>query len=378
MNICILGTTGSGKTTAAQVIARYVGAEVVESDDLSHEAYAKGTDAYDRLLKRFGSDILSPDGSINRSALGDIVFDQEKEREFLREAVDSIVRDSVHRHFVNANRGATGGVHKVLASYLMVERKWHPELFQHALVITAAPRTCVQRLSLSRGWSERKAEKVLGVQKSAKEVEDAARKLFGTRVTVVQNDGDIAQLEQEIRRFLDSLLSTTDQEGQKLWAQFLENESTHLLSIFIAEEQRASWFLALAGALFAVVVATKPPSPVALLSLFSAAVVCLCLAVIFSLAAVYPVQGYRRIYSDLWGTEYRSTRKMSLEAFLVKHARPGTWSMADYMLRVQYHYRSHWMIAFRRKRMTAWATILTLLASLLSALHVLNQILLSR
>lgn len=375
MNICLLGNAGCGKTLAASMMSQYINAKIVESDDLAHDAYLPGTAGWKAVTEHFGGTVMALDNSIDRGKLGEIIFTTPGEREFLQSVVDPYVRERVRQEFVDGPRMADTSQHGVLVSYLMVERRWFPDAFHHAVVISCNPGTCVQRLSTERGWSELYANAVLAAQLSADEVAEQARAIFGSRVTFISNDGDVAELERAIREFLYSLLATTGSEDQIRWAGFLENESTHLLSIFIAEQQRASWLLAVSGALLGVVVANKPATATAPISAFTLSIGFLVVAVLFSLFSVYPVDGYKHLYGDLLGFKYRRTRSMPIDEFVRRHARPGTWSLADYLERVQYHYRSHWLIAFRRKRMMAWATLLTLGGVVCAAVHLLGQFL---
>ncbi|KAJ1624482.1 dephospho-CoA kinase-domain-containing protein [Pavlovales sp. CCMP2436] len=72
----VVGLTGgiaSGKSTAARA-ARALGCVYIDSDALGHFAYAPGTAAHAEVLSAFGKGVLASDGSIDRAALGKIVF----------------------------------------------------------------------------------------------------------------------------------------------------------------------------------------------------------------------------------------------------------------------------------------------------------------
>lgn len=373
MNICILGPASCGKSTAGTIFSRYLNAQVVESDDLAHDAYAVGTDGWKSIVNHFGSSILDPNQAIDRAKLGEIIFETPAERDFLRSVVDPFVRERVRQAFVEKASGDGLAQHNVLVSYLMIERKWFPEFFHQALVITSDRETCINRMISARGRSAEYATAVLDAQLSNDQIVDEAKRIFGTRVTVISNNEGLATFERAVQGFISSLLATTPSEDQTRWADFLENESSHLLSIFIAEQTRASWLLAISGALLGIVLANKPNGTVSILSFFSLAILFLAAAMLFSLFSCYPVDGYRHLYQDFWGIKYRRMRKMSLDDFLREIARPGAWSLADYLLRVQYHYRSHWLIAFRRKRMMAWSTLLTACGVVCAAIFLLRH-----
>ena len=72
----IIGLTGgiaSGKSTAAKLLGQ-LGAHVIDADKLGHNAYAKGSEAFDSVVSVFGRDTVGDDGEIDRKVLGSKVF----------------------------------------------------------------------------------------------------------------------------------------------------------------------------------------------------------------------------------------------------------------------------------------------------------------
>jgi dephospho-CoA kinase len=93
MKRLILGITGgiaSGKSTVMKILAGR-GIPTVSSDDLAHDCIWRGRPAYKSILRRFGRDILSPNGQINRHKLGEIVFADTKKRKVLERIVHPCV-----------------------------------------------------------------------------------------------------------------------------------------------------------------------------------------------------------------------------------------------------------------------------------------------
>lgn len=85
----ILGLTGgiaSGKSAICKRL-QGLGAGTVDCDKLGHQAYAKGTLGYDKVVGTFGSGILNSDGEVNRRALGAIVFSDETKMQTLNKIV---------------------------------------------------------------------------------------------------------------------------------------------------------------------------------------------------------------------------------------------------------------------------------------------------
>jgi dephospho-CoA kinase len=79
---CILGLSGgigSGKSTVTQVLAE-LGATTIDADAIVHEQQAAGQPVLQKIAAAFGEKILKEDGSLDREALGAIVFRDEKAR----------------------------------------------------------------------------------------------------------------------------------------------------------------------------------------------------------------------------------------------------------------------------------------------------------
>lgn len=88
--IGLTGGIGSGKTTAAKRF-RELGAKVYHADAVSRGALDYGAVCYDRVVNAFGKSILHADGSINRKALGEIVFADEAKRALLNNIIHPYV-----------------------------------------------------------------------------------------------------------------------------------------------------------------------------------------------------------------------------------------------------------------------------------------------
>jgi dephospho-CoA kinase len=83
----VLGLTGgiaSGKSTVTSMLAAY-GAQVIDADQLAREVVALGREALAEIAKEFGPPVLNPDGSLDRAALGRIVFGSPAKRRRLEE-----------------------------------------------------------------------------------------------------------------------------------------------------------------------------------------------------------------------------------------------------------------------------------------------------
>ena len=94
----LTGGIGSGKSTVA-AHWRSLGLPVLDADQLARQAVAPGAPALARVVDTFGSEVLQPDGSLNRAALGARVFGDANARTRLNELVHPEVRRLAQTEF---------------------------------------------------------------------------------------------------------------------------------------------------------------------------------------------------------------------------------------------------------------------------------------
>lgn len=89
----LTGGIGTGKSTVAKLLAEK-GAVVIDADAIAREVVAPGSDGLVEIVRHFGIDVLEPDGALNRTKLGEIVFaDPEK-----RKRLEGITHPRIFRH----------------------------------------------------------------------------------------------------------------------------------------------------------------------------------------------------------------------------------------------------------------------------------------
>jgi dephospho-CoA kinase len=80
----LTGGIGSGKSTVSAMLAER-GAEVVDADQIAREVVLPGQPAWHKIRDHFGAGLLRLDGSIDRKALAEIVFDDPAKLGLLNE-----------------------------------------------------------------------------------------------------------------------------------------------------------------------------------------------------------------------------------------------------------------------------------------------------
>ena len=80
LRVGLTGSLGSGKSTVAEML-RELGAHVIESDELGRELMKPGQTAFNEIVRFFGSEVLLPDGHLDRPRLADLAFKDGRVKE---------------------------------------------------------------------------------------------------------------------------------------------------------------------------------------------------------------------------------------------------------------------------------------------------------
>ena len=90
--IALTGGIACGKSAALAMFAE-LGARVIDADDVAHEWMGAGAPGAEVIAREFGAEYLRADGSVNRAALGRLVFGDDGARRRLNELSHPAVRE---------------------------------------------------------------------------------------------------------------------------------------------------------------------------------------------------------------------------------------------------------------------------------------------
>ena len=165
VRIGITGPIGCGKSQVARWLAE-AGARVIDADRVAREVTAPGTPAHDAVLERFGAPVTAPDGTLDRAALGRLVFaDPAALRELeaivhpavrprILEALDDAVTESAPAVVVEAIKLVEGGLAAVCDEVWLVSCE--PAVQRERLVGRgSAPADADQRIAAQAGLDDR-------------------------------------------------------------------------------------------------------------------------------------------------------------------------------------------------------------------------------
>ena len=190
----LTGGIGSGKTTVARMLEAR-GAVVFDADLLARDAIAVGTPGRERVLERFGPNVLAPGGDIDRDALAAVVFADPAARRDL----EAIVHPEVRRLFAEgAEAYEDSDAVVVFSAPLLVETGMHTA-FEVLVVVSAPTETQVDRLLRGRGMSESAIRQRIEAQLPLEEKAAVADVLIDNEGTLEELEGQIDRVWAELR-----------------------------------------------------------------------------------------------------------------------------------------------------------------------------------
>jgi dephospho-CoA kinase len=181
--IGLTGGIGSGKSTVAALLVE------------------PGSPVLERLVERFGADIVGPDGRLDRARLAEKAFVDDETRKELEAITHPAIGEEFLRQVAEAPEGAVV-VHDVP---LLVESK-NPAQYRAVIVVEAPRGLRLERLE-ARGIPVADAER-----RMAQQATDAQRRAVAT--WVIDNAGDLDALAAQVERLWPELVAFAVSDGE--------------------------------------------------------------------------------------------------------------------------------------------------------------------
>ncbi|HEX8941272.1 MAG TPA: dephospho-CoA kinase [Candidatus Limnocylindrales bacterium] len=187
VRIGLTGPIGCGKTTVAGWLAAR-GATVVDADALTRLATAPGEPALDAVIARFGEAYRRADGSLDRPALGRLVF---ADPVALRD-LEAIVHPAVRRLIVEAvERAEAAGAPAVVLEAIKLVESGLAAQCDEVWLVRCEPAVQRARL-LAKGWTAADADQRIAAQG------DLAARLRAAATRLIGTDGQPGEVEAAV------------------------------------------------------------------------------------------------------------------------------------------------------------------------------------
>jgi len=181
----LTGGIGSGKSAASQWFeAQRI--TVVDADVVAREVVEIGQPALAQIQQAFGNWVLLADGSLNRRALREYIFQSPEARKTLEDITHPAIRTSIIQQL-----HAAQSPYAILVSPLLFETNQH-ELTQHTLLIDATIELQIERASQRDGQNIEQIRNIIAAQMSREQKQTMAD-------DIVLNDGHLDHLYTHLR-----------------------------------------------------------------------------------------------------------------------------------------------------------------------------------
>ncbi|MGH2795109.1 MAG: dephospho-CoA kinase [Actinomycetota bacterium] len=186
MLVGLTGGIASGKSTVAGLLVDH-GAILIDADQIARDVVEPGTPAWSKIVEHFGSGVLMPDKSINRPALGAIVFDDPAKLALLNE----ITHPEVMRRIADRLEDLSASNEIVVVDVPLLAEVGAADMFDVIVVVAASPDVQRDRLLRLRGMQDEHANARIASQ--AEHEERAA-----LADVLISNDGAIDDLIAQV------------------------------------------------------------------------------------------------------------------------------------------------------------------------------------
>lgn len=192
----VIGLTGgiaSGKSTVSKMF-RELYIPVVDADKIARQVVEPGEKAYERIIEVFGEEILKADRTLDRPALGSIVFADEDKRNQLNAIVHPAVRErmlELRDNYIHA-----GAICVVLDIPLLFESKL-THLVDRTIVVYVDESVQLNRLMERNHYTEKEAKQRISSQMPVKEKAKLADAVINNNGTIEESYIQLKELLQE-------------------------------------------------------------------------------------------------------------------------------------------------------------------------------------
>jgi dephospho-CoA kinase len=193
LRIGLTGGIASGKSTVASMFAE-LGAAIIDTDVIAREVIMPGRPALDEIRDAFGAAVMDDDGTLDRSAMRQIVFSDESARRRLEAILHPRIQAETYRQSDQA-----GGDYQLIVVPLLVESSLK-SFVDRILVVDCDEERQIRRLLARDAESALQAQRILASQSSRDE-------RLAIADDVIVNDGDLESTRAQVAALHEIYLS---------------------------------------------------------------------------------------------------------------------------------------------------------------------------
>ena len=184
----ITGGVGAGKSSVLSILKNTFGARVILADLVAHDLMEPGSEGLKRVTEALGTSFICEDGSVDRKALAEIIFNDEKALVTMNSIIHPMVWETIQREAL------TCGESLVIVEAAVFDTA-PSGLFDEMWYVYTTKENRILRLMESRGYTREKCESIIAKQDSEEEYRNRCGR-------VIDNNGT----EEDTKRQLEEML----------------------------------------------------------------------------------------------------------------------------------------------------------------------------
>ncbi len=193
----LTGNIGAGKSTVLAYFAQFPEVQILDADKLAHQAMAPGGPAFGPIVEAFGENVVAGDGTIDRRALGEIVFAAPEDLRTLEKithpAVFQLAQDAISQAEQNGKRII------ILEAIKLLDGGSTVKLCDEIWVVTIDSSSQFERLHATRDMDKEAVQQRLDSQSSQEfKMSKATR--------IIDNSGSLDELHRALAKIWAELI----------------------------------------------------------------------------------------------------------------------------------------------------------------------------
>ena len=187
----LTGGIGSGKSAVTKIFEG-LGVKVVDADVASRQPVMKGEPALKKIAEKFGANILTSEGELDRRKLREIIFNDNSAKDWL----ENLLQPLIHQILIDDLTSASSS-YAILVSPLLFETN-QKDLCSKTIVVDTSEDRQIDRTSKRDNVEPSQVKLIIDSQidrKSRNELADI----------IILNDGSLQELEEKVKKFHEDL-----------------------------------------------------------------------------------------------------------------------------------------------------------------------------